>query len=123
MKYFRYHSAGDIIDEKYLKGMVKIARLHPEVRFLAYTKKYELVNSYMDKGYRIPKNLKLLFSNWTKEFKIENPYHRPMTYVDFGNDTNQELPTKKAFKCPGSCSNCKKCWTLKNTESIIFKKH
>lgn len=103
--------------------MVAIAKEFPNIRFLAYTKKFELVNTYLKKGYRIPKNLRVLFSNWDKDFKVENPYNRPMTYVNFkDSNRNPEIPTK-GFVCPGSCENCKKCWHLTKSQSVIFNQH
>lgn len=103
--------------------MVKIAKEFPDIKFLAYTKKFELVNSYLKKGYRLPKNLKILFSNWDKNFVVENPYGRPMTYVKFKDSTlNPELP-KNGKLCPGSCENCKLCWNLRKGQSVIFNQH
>ena len=123
-EYFRWHGAGDIVDETYLKGMVKVAKNNPDTHFLAYTKQFEIVNKYLDKGYRFPKNLKVLFSNWDKNFNISNPYGRPMTFVKFKNaELTPELPVKGATVCPGSCENCKKCWELRKGQSVIFNQH
>lgn len=124
IEYFRYHSSGDIVDEKYLKGMVSVAKEFPNIKFLAFTKKFELVNGYLKKGYRIPKNLKILFSNWDKNFIVDNPYNLPMTYVDFKDKSkNPTLPTKNAKVCPGSCETCKMCWNLKKKHAVIFNQH
>lgn len=121
--YFRYHSSGDIVDYNYLKNMVKVAKEFPNVNFLAYTKKFELVNEYLSKGYRLPKNLKVLFSNWDKNFKVENPYGRPMTYVNFKDKTlNPEIPANTK-SCSGNCSECKICWHLRKGQSVTFNQH
>ena len=46
---FRFHVGGDIIDNIYFDYMVAIARDFPETKFLAFTKKYEIVNAYIDR--------------------------------------------------------------------------
>lgn len=40
---FRWHMAGDIPDARYLNMMMRIARRFPAVKFLAFTKRYQLV--------------------------------------------------------------------------------
>ena len=62
-------------------------------------------------------------SSVDKNFKVENPYERPTTYVNFKDKSlNPEFP-KKSRVCPGSCENCKLCWHLTKRNSIIFNQH
>lgn len=46
--FFRWHSTGDIPDIDYLDGMAKVARKVKGTRFLCFTKKYELVNKWLE---------------------------------------------------------------------------
>ena len=62
-KFFRWHSSGDIVNERYLEGMCWLARRHKGTQFLCFTKKYELVNEYLI-NHKKPKNLILVFSNF-----------------------------------------------------------
>lgn len=119
-KYFRWHASGDIVDEGYLAGMFKIARKHPETRFLCFTKKYELVNSFLYK-HKKPSNLVLCLSNWG-EWRSENPHNLPTSWVDFGN--TQGIPVF-AYECSGGCASCPgtHCWYMKKGDSVVFKKH
>lgn len=122
-KFFRYHSSGDCPDMKYLDLMCKLARKHKGTKFLCFTKKYEMVNTYLD-THRKPSNLTLVFSNWD-DWKCENPHNLPCSYVKF-NDTT-EIP-QKAIPCSGFCGECvrtegKNCWDLKKGQSVYFKKH
>lgn len=122
-KFFRWHSSGDIVNINYLMGMVKVAKECPQTKFLAFTKKFELVNSYLSIYGELPSNLKIVFSAWDKDFKIENPYNLPMTYVYFKNkEKNPEIP-EFAIPCVGKCYSCKSCWTLEKGQSIVFNQH
>ena len=119
-KYFRWHSSGDIVDEQYLDLMCKLARKNRNTRFLAYTKKYELVNDYFD-SHRKPDNLIIVLSNWGM-WKPENRHNFPESYVDFGN--TKRIP-EFAYPCGGHCDECEgvKCWHLHKGDSVVFKKH
>ena len=121
LKYFRWHASGDIVDEEYLSLMCKLARKHKETHFLCYTKKYELVNTYLD-SHKKPNNLVIVLSNWGK-WKVDNPHNLPMSFVDFGKG-DEGIP-EFAYPCSGHCDKCDgvKCWHLHKGESVVFKKH
>ena len=120
-KYFRYHASGDIVDERYLDLMCWLARRHKETKFLCFTKKYELVNNYLN-NHRKPANLTIVLSNWG-EWRVENPHNLPMSYVDFGKGT-EDIP-EASFKCQGRCANCNNqhCWNMKKGDTVCFHKH
>jgi len=120
-KLFRYHASGDIVDEQYLDLMCWLARKHKETKFLCFTKKYELVNDYLN-NHRKPSNLVLVLSNWG-DWRVENPHNLPMSYVDF-NIGNENIP-KKAYKCSGRCEACdnQHCWQMKKGDTVVFHKH
>lgn len=120
-KYFRWHSAGDIVDEQYLDLMCKLARQHRETHFLCFTKKYELVNKYLD-HHKKPSNLVLCLSNWG-DWTVDNPHNLPTSHVAFskGKDNIPEF----AYECPGKCDECPgtHCFHMKRNDSVVFKKH
>lgn len=121
-KYARFHSSGDLVDMNYLKGMCWVARKCPDTKILCFTKKFEIVNQFLDEGHRIPKNLVIVFSTWG-DFIPENPHNLPMTYVEFKDKSrNTHIPTD-AIKCTGSCPKCLGCFNLKKGGSVVFKKH
>lgn len=123
-KYFRWHMSGDIVDMKYLYGMIELAKKNKKTKFLAFTKKFDLVNMYLEVvDEELPKNLKIVFSAWDKDFKVDNPHNLPISYVNFKNKVlNPSIP-ENAKKCSGDCSNCRICWNLKNGESTVFDQH
>lgn len=121
-KFFRWHSSGDIPCEDYLDRMCKLARKHKETRFLCFTKRFEIVNEYLN-HHRKPENLVLVFSNW-KDWRCENPHNLPTAWVKFDEET--EIPAN-ANQCSGYCGECCKtnssCWALQKGNSVYFKKH
>lgn len=121
--YFRYFSSGDIPDYKFIRGMCQVARRNPHTKYLCFTKRYEWVNQWKDEKHQIPKNLQFVFSCW-KDFVPENPYHFPMTFVQFPKEPEYDcyIP-ENAIPCSGSCASCQACWNMKKGESVVFRKH
>ena len=123
-KFFRWHSSGDIPDMQYLHLMCKLARKHKQTQFLCFTKKYEIVNNYLDSKKRIPKNLVIVFSNWG-DWICPNPYNLPTAWVELKGQTC--LIPNTANECSGYCGDCcntkSSCWNLKKGESVVFKQH
>lgn len=119
-KYIRWHSSGDIVNYNYLLGMIKVAKACKGIKFLAFTKKYEIVNSYLSNGEELPKNLRIVFSGWDEGWNFDNPYNLPVALVRFKNDKRD---FSKCKECSGKCYECVSCWKLKNGESVVFDKH
>ena len=120
-RFVRWSSSGDIVDPEYFEGMCRVARKNKETHYLCFTKKYEIVNSYLDSGKKIPTNLTIVFSAWSG-WLPENPYHLPTTYV-YGKDFRNDLIPKDSIPCRGSCERCQACWQLKKNMSVYFVKH
>ena len=121
---FRWHIGGDIKGAEYLAGMVKIAENHPDVKFLAFTKQFVVVNSYLDAGGQLPNNLNIFFSGWVG-LDMENPYNFPTTHPLFADGRTSAHDGAKL--CTGNCSECLKedrlCWNCKPGDEIIFVAH
>lgn len=125
-KFFRWHSAGDIPDMSYLQMMVRVAKACPEVTFLCFTKKYGLINTYLDAN-ELPLNLTIVFSAWQK-FLPENPYDLPIAYIRLKHDDGgNSLIPDDAHQCPGFCGACAEtecsCWRLERGQSVVFDEH
>lgn len=125
---FRWHVSGDVLNEDYLKGMVDVALKTPQTQFLAFTKRFDIVNTYISKGCvdgsnKIPDNLTIVFSAWDKSFKVDNPHNLPVAYCRFKDATqNPEIPAN-AIPCKGNCSDCRYCFYLCNGMSVVFDEH
>jgi len=111
---FRWHTAGDILDQNYLSMMYVIARCFPETKFLAFTKKHGL--NFSNK----PKNIAIVFSMWKDWGNTRKPFPRAWMLDKKNPDTR--IP-KNVKHCKNDCSKCFLCWNLKKDQSIVFEKH
>lgn len=125
---FRWFDAGDILDYEFFCGMVELAKEFPNIRFMSFTKKYDIVNEWLATYGDLPNNLNIIFSAWHIGWKVNNPFGMPVAYVDFKDQTlNPQFP-KGITGCPNqsdktiTCSMCQKCWN-KKVKSVVFKQH
>lgn len=124
-RFFRWHSSGDIPDAGYLDMMVDTAQQLPDTKFLCFTKKFEMINEYLDAHKLFPTNLRIVFSAWGS-FIPENPHNLPVAYVRFRKGEQGYIP-EDALQCNGYCGECTlsgmSCWTLENGKSVVFNEH
>ena len=127
-EYFRWHAAGDIPDGDYLDRMFSIARFHPGTKFLAFTKRYELVKEafgrirWVRKADRVD-NLAIVLSVWPYlpiDRKLLKRF--PAAYMFDPKDPDERIPAK-ARDCTGECDKCLLCWSLAPGDSVKFHKH
>ena len=145
-RFFRFHVSGDIPDEPYFERMVEVARRNPHCEILCFTKKYEIVNDYINQKYInsilgtsrhpqltnmwmiaerfIPKNLHIVFSGWVG-LQMVNPFSFSEAHVRFRDGTT--TAREDAMECSGNCAECAKtnegCWVLKPGQQVIFNEH
>jgi len=116
-RFFRWHVSGDIIDDSYFKMMCGIAIVFPDIKFLAFTKRYDIVNNSTTP---VPPNLKIVFSGWPG-LKMNNPRAYPVAWMQDGTETRM---ADNALECPGNCESCAMCWTLDDVgRDVVFMKH
>jgi len=122
VRYFRFHVSGDILNAAYFHHMIDVANDNPKCEFLCFTKRYDVVNKWIDENGELPCNLHILFSGWTN-LTPDNPYNLPETNVftcdaDFNDDWKV---------CGGNCFNCAcrgvGCWQACKGDTIAFKMH
>lgn len=113
---FRWHVAGDILDQTYLDSMIAIARDHQGTRFMCYTKRHELDFT------ALPANLSILASMWPGWGNEQAPNIRqlPKAWMDDGTETR--IPAS-AIRCPGQCDTCGLCWSPLLSKDVVFHKH
>ena len=121
----RFFDSGDFPDYEFLERAAELCKKTPNTKYMAFTKKYELVNRYIDEHGSLPDNFNILFSAWDRLWEVPNPHGLGIAYVDFDDKRmNPDFP-KNAFVCPGkesTCSMCGVCWK-KNLKAVIFKQH
>lgn len=121
-RFFRWHVSGDIVSRAYLDMMIRVAETCTKTEFLVFTKKYELINAYINEGNTLPENLHVIFSAWPGE-ALPNPHRLPVAaMVPKGSD-----PEPDWQQCGGNCTNCAcrgcGCWALKAGQTICFAEH
>jgi hypothetical protein len=115
IKYFRFHVGGDIPNQQYYDLMVMTAKVCPDIKFLTYTKKYDL-----DFG-TPPDNLSIVISTWPGwDLPPKECADLPWSYVQ----DNTEDRVMNAITCPGLCESCRVCWDLKRLgKNVEFHYH
>lgn len=111
---FRWHVAGDILNQQYLEYMIDIASNLPDIKFLCFTKRYDLIYRLNE----IPKNLSIVMSCWPG---MPLPKQKlPRAFLQNGT----EKRVKNALECQGTCENCGMCWHLGELKkNVVFHKH
>lgn len=122
VRYFRFHVSGDILNSAYFENMIKCAENNPKTEMLCFTKRFEIVNTFIRNGGVIPENLHVLFSGWIN-LKPINPYKLPETNVILKN----EEPKNNWLVCGGNCFKCAcrgvGCWQARSGETVAFPIH
>lgn len=123
-KLFRWFVSGDIPDYDFVVRMCDVMTNNPHCQAICFTKKFDLVNEYLDKGGSIPDNLHLIFSAW-KGLDMKNPYHLPECHIMYKDGTT--TASDGAKWCSGNCTECffeqKNCFTLQKGEQVLIKQH
>lgn len=123
-RFFRWHIGGDIVDLDYFENMVRIATLNLHCEFLVFTKSFDIVNEWLDKGTLLPSNLHVIFSNWVGQ-KENNPHNLPTSNPLFADGST--TAHDGAVWCSGNCTECARgnsgCWTMKNGDEVVFPLH
>jgi len=121
-RYFRFHVSGDIPNSTYFDRVVTLCDAIPTCDVLMFTKRYEIVNRFLESGGTIPENLHILYSGWTN-LTPDNPNSLPETTV---YTTEADIKPEWTL-CGGNCLDCAihdgGCWTAKKGETIAFKIH
>lgn len=111
---FRWHVAGDILDQNYYDWMAETATNFPSVQFLCFTKRHDL-----DFATNHPANLTIVLSMWPGWG--DTAKDMPRAWLDDGHETR--IPDT-AVVCPGNCEACAACFALGGIcHDVTFKLH
>lgn len=123
-RFFRFHVSGDIPDATYFYRMIEVAIRQPHCEILCFTKKYEIVNGYLETGRELPRNLHIIFSGWVG-LQMVNPFLLPEAHVKYRDGST--TARIDALKCGGNCTECAitedGCWSLQNGSQVVFDEH
>ena len=115
-EYFRLHVGGDFFDQGYFDMWVRICQAFPKTRFLVFTKAFELDMA------RAPENMWIYLSMWPgwREPSDEQLERFARAWMLDEKNPDPRIP-EFAGACPGSCTNCKECWSTYVDK--VFHKH
>lgn len=137
-KFFRWFTVGDVTTIDFLKMMVKVGKSCPAVKFWGYTKKYMIVNHFIEKymhgdAETFLNYTGLIFSHWRNKdgsyFRMINPYNMPTSeFIPYGMESEAENAN---HICPCSnpdvvenCITCSNpCYELKIGQSMALLEH
>ena len=123
-RFFRFHVSGDIPNTAYLENMVAVAGRNAHCEILCFTKRYEMVNGFIQKNGELPSNLHMIFSGWVG-LEMANPFSLPEAHVRYrdGSTTARD----DAIECNGNCTECALteggCWNLQKGQQVVFNEH
>jgi hypothetical protein len=113
---FRWHVAGDIVSHEYLMGMNEVALSNPGVKFLAFTKRADLLFGFVP-----PSNMSIVVSQWPGWECGDEHLGFPRAWMQDGTETR--VP-ENAVECFGNCETCGMCWALEDIgRDVVFMKH
>lgn len=125
VRFFRIHASGDFgikIDGdplRYGRIWEELAKRHPEINFLAFTKCYDVARAIeFDK---LP-NFELVLSEWTDVLEapadLKKRYRTSRAVNEISDARDSEMI------CPGNCDTCGMCWNLSKTgHDVAFEIH
>lgn len=119
-KMCRINVGGDIPDEAFLAMVAATATRFPKIKFLAFTKKYDLIDGYKSK---FPENLRIVLSAWPG-YKLPKRLQKkfPVAWMLDKDNLDKRIPEGTTV-CPGACETCGLCWEMKEGENVCFEKH
>ena len=120
--WFRFHVAGDFVDQEYFTRTLQLAKGLPGTKFLAFTKRFDYIEQ---RSSPVPESLSIVLSMWPG---LPSPgsdlNHFPRTWVRDPKNPDPRVP-ETAVPCPGHCDTCNLCWSLKlaGIKDVVFDKH
>lgn len=111
IKRIRVHEAGDFYSQAYLDKWFLIARLHPKIKFYAYTKSFHLDFSACPDNFWLIGSFDKTSTDKAREFfeKQKRFFKNTFSIVDRGQPA----------KCIEDCSICNACWTGKGKQITV----
>ena len=123
-RFFRFHVSGDIPTQEYLANMVAVAGRNSHCEILCFTKRYEMVNEFIEKNGELPSNLHMIFSGWIG-LDMVNPFSLPEAHVRYRDGSTTACDD--AVECGGNCTECALteggCWNLQKGQQVVFNEH
>lgn len=118
----RIHSFGEIINRVHFNNIMKLVFFNPQTHFSMWTKRVGIIREYLDEGWIIPKNLKLIYSNPKVDMEMDtipDGFHSVFNVFTSSFIKGNGI----GINCGGkSCKDCMLCYTFNDVTVINEKK-
>lgn len=118
--FFRWFDSGDLQSVEHLEAICTIARFLPKIKFWLPTKEYGFVQSFLENGGTIPKNLVVRLSAYMigkRAPALASKLNVQSSTVSSGHGFSCRAP-----KQGNKCLDCRACWN-KQVKNIDYKLH
>lgn len=141
VKYFRFHTAGEIENMEQLKLYCDICKANPEVTFYIYTKRFDLLYQLFDiNATPIPDNFIINLSEWHGNVEnfiqsVEYPnstkafFEKWFNVFAFDDHTEKSAYAATLHHCPAinekgretgiTCAQCRRCMKAGNKTAVF----
>lgn len=120
-EHFRWLVAGDVVDTRYMTGVLELANRYPETNYCLFSKNYGVLIGLVRGGMYVPENLTILASAWPgHKLPVELQENYRVAWMQDGTETRAP---ENAIVCEGSCINCLKCYNPKVQRDVILPIH
>lgn len=108
IKYIRLHSSGDFYNQEYFNKWNEIARCNPDIKFLAYTRNYDI-----DFSNKVD-NFNIFYSTDKTTIKMNNTLKQIAIVYNKNEKINDDTKI-----CNSKCKTCKYCFNTKMNVNFI----
>ncbi len=126
VKYFRFHTAGELESIEQLKTYCEICKDSPDVIFYIYTKAFDLLQEWTDKGETFPENFVINLSMWRdnmNDVSCKIRFDNNIFIYDDGSENMSDI-----YHCPATdknghetgvtCAMCRRCMKKRNVTAV-----
>lgn len=120
VRYFRFESHGDLINELHYINYVKIAKNNPGVNFALWSKNFDIIEKVEKIGvYRHPVNMKLIQSSvYLNEFELNSSDLADKVFTVFDKHFIENHSNLNINCGSRKCSECGLCYEENNIKYI-----
>lgn len=126
VKYFRFHTSGELESIEQLKTYCDICKDIPDVIFYIYTKAFEILEQYLEKDEEFPNNLVVNLSEWGDNLECVSEYLFGRCNIFIYDDCTRNL--NGIYHCPAfdkdghetgvTCAMCRRCMKKRNVTAV-----
>lgn len=126
VKYFRFHTSGELESVEQFQLYCDICKDNPDVIFYIYTKAFEILEAWIEKYVKFPKNMVVNLSQWNDNLEGVSDRLKRQCSIFAYDDGDTDLSSM--FHCPAvdrkghetgiTCAECRRCMKKGNVTAV-----